>query len=50
MWSPPSYFLDYSDHLFFEWMWDGLFRTHTSREILKGYEDEALLEYVKIIF
>jgi len=46
LWSPPQYFYDYTDHIFFEWYFDGLIKPISLEEYLHGYNDSSINEFV----
>lgn len=49
IWSPPEYFVNYMDHLFFEWYLDGLLGGTVAYDIVNGYNDKTLEKIVRKI-
>lgn len=49
IWSPPEYFVNYMDHLFFEWYLDGIIGGVVAENLVKGYNDRTLIKLVNLI-
>jgi hypothetical protein len=48
IWAPPQYFVEYMDHLLFEWFFDGLINEIPAKNLLFGENDRSLLMLVSV--